>query len=439
MLKKISLYIAIVTLWGCQTYQPLDLSLETELENWKEQKVGLGISSELTEQTDKDSLNGTLSLKKAQEFAQRFNLEFVTTVKKLAVSSAIAENSGYWQDPSVGIDAGRMLTESEKRWSSGASIGLTIPINGALSLEKKLAEKQKFAEAAVLREKRTELISSLNSAWFEWSSLEQKIALYSNYIKTISDIAERSIKLVDAGELDSTEVSLLALELEETKSSLEKMVNEQKRLRLTVLQLSGIHPDAPCRLMPQQNILANSAKTIKELIKLNPTLLRLKAQVDSADYNYRLELRRQYPDIEFSAGYSDDIDERSIPLGISLTIPIWNRNRQAVASSTAERDVAVANFRAGFSELQTKSTFLDLKLKENGTYAESLKSKVLPLVEKQLDEVIARLKVGEAETLLIYEVLERSLEIREKIIDTNLEIAKTINDIESLNGFDKGE
>lgn len=437
MFKKLSLYLIVITMWGCQTYQPLDLSLERDLERWKTQNVGMSSDAGTVEQVDKDALTGILSLEKAQEFAVRFNPEFVTAVKEVAVASAFAEHAGLWQDLSLGLDASRMLTESEKKWMSGASIGLAIPINGALGLEKELAEKNKLSEASGLRGKRIELLRSLNSAWYEWSALEQKIAIYSGYIRTLSEIAESSAELAKVGELDSTEVRLLTLELEETRSSLERMIKEQQRSRLTVLQLSGIHPDAPCRLMPKQALTSPDSESIKtDLLKLNPELQELQAKVDSADYQYRLELRRQYPDLEFSAGYSDEIDERSIPLGISLTLPLWNRNRQAVAASEAARNVAVSALKAKAAKLQSQIRSLDLQFDENSKYVESLQQKVLPLVDKQLTEVIARLKVGEAETLLIYKVMETSLAIREKLIDAQLGVANSVNEINALTGFE---
>ncbi len=437
MYKKIFLYLTVIAMWGCQTYKPLDLSLEKDLERWQRQAVGVNSAAEELETIYKESLTGVLSLKKASELALRFNPEFVTAVKELAVAAAVAENAGLWSDPSVGFDASRILNDAEKKWTSGGSVGLSLPINGALRLEKKLAEKQKFAEAASLREKRIELLRSLNSVWFQWSALEQKIALYSEYIRTLSDIVEKSETLAVIGELDTTEVRLLSVELAEARSSLERMIKEQKRLRLEVLQLSGVHPDAPCRLMPEMAIRNPKTGSIQDnLLKLNPELQRLQAQVESADYRYRLELRRQYPDLELSAGYDDDLEERSVPLGVSLTLPLWNRNRQGVAESAAARDVAVSGLKAKAALLESKVRLLCLRYSENSEYAATLEKKVMPLIKRQLDEVIARLKVGEAEILLITEVMERSLDVREKLIDARLGVAEAVNAIDSLTGFE---
>jgi cobalt-zinc-cadmium efflux system outer membrane protein len=64
----------------------------------------------------------------------------------------------------------------------------------------------------------------------------------------------------------------------------------------------------------------------------------------------RLQLARQYPDLDlgpgFSRGYTARELERSLTLGISLTLPIFNHNQGPIAEAEARRREAAANFNA---------------------------------------------------------------------------------------------
>jgi outer membrane protein TolC len=386
---------------------------------------------------DTAKLQQSLSLTTARELAVRYNPEFVVTVKKLATAESIAEHAGLWQDPSIGADAGKVLIKDPARdWTSGVTVGLSLPINGALSVEKELAKKQKFAEAANLKQQRISLIESLNATWYDWSSVSEKIDLYQNYTQTLSEMVDRSKKLAEAGELESTDVRQLSIGFAEAKNELSAMKVRQKQLHLQLMQLIGASPNAELKFKPELLCCSVDTNSIRlQLVTDNPQLQLQKAMVEAADSAYKLEIRRQYPDLEISTGYVQDLEERSIPIGISLTLPIWNRNKLGVAKSEKERDAAVAELRATLAVVSSQIRQLELQFNLADSYAQTLESEVIPLINKQMEEVIKRLKVGEVETLLITDVMERSLELKSKLIDAKLEVAKTHNSTHALIGY----
>lgn len=61
MFKKRILFAVIAAFYGCQTYRPLDISLEQELENWQNSLVGINSSNDNFTTEDKAKLQQSLT------------------------------------------------------------------------------------------------------------------------------------------------------------------------------------------------------------------------------------------------------------------------------------------------------------------------------------------------------------------------------------------
>jgi outer membrane protein TolC len=67
------------------------------------------------------------------------------------------------------------------------------------------------------------------------------------------------------------------------------------------------------------------------------------AVIDSA---LRLEIARQYPDLQLGPGYSLDEGANKFTLGLSLSLPIFNRNQGPIAEAEVRRKQAGERFLA---------------------------------------------------------------------------------------------
>ena len=79
-------------------------------------------------------------------------------------------------------------------------------------------------------------------------------------------------------------------------------------------------------------------------------LLAALAEYDASEVALRLEIAKQYPDVRLSPGYEYDQGANKWRLGLSLELPVLNRNQGPIAAAKAKRDESVARF----TELQAK-------------------------------------------------------------------------------------
>ena len=68
------------------------------------------------------------------------------------------------------------------------------------------------------------------------------------------------------------------------------------------------------------------------------------AEYDAAQSALRLEIAKQYPDIDIGAGYQLDQIDNKWTLGINVTLPVFNRNQGPIAEAEAARAEAAAGF-----------------------------------------------------------------------------------------------
>lgn len=71
---------------------------------------------------------------------------------------------------------------------------------------------------------------------------------------------------------------------------------------------------------------------------------RALAQYAAAENDLQLEIAKQYPDVQIGPGYTYEERDNFFTLGLSITLPIFNRNRGPIAEAEAKRREAAATF-----------------------------------------------------------------------------------------------
>jgi outer membrane protein, heavy metal efflux system len=86
---------------------------------------------------------------------------------------------------------------------------------------------------------------------------------------------------------------------------------------------------------------------IRQLALLNRIdLLRMLAEYAAVDEALKLEIARQYPDINLGGGYSWEVGENIFQLLPIVTLPLMNQNQGPIAEARAKRTQAAAEFTA---------------------------------------------------------------------------------------------
>ena len=280
-----------------------------------------------------------------------------------------------------------------------AGVGITVPLGGRLAamddLNQLRAEVARIETAAIYRE----LYIELRRRWVRVISAQTMLDTQKSLVDSVNRSLTTSQRLVEAGSATATDVALFELERGRAKATMFEIGARLATARAKISRLVGINAasfrDLDTSAMPAlPTTIPNQDQLRSALVEGHPNLIRLSAAYEEAESALRLEIARQYPDLQIGPLLTDESGEQKIVLGLTLGIelPIFDRNQQAVAESTARREEVRIRYEA---EANRTLNHLDEALVALGLSIQrhkALRDKVLPAAKRSIK--IARDALG---------------------------------------------
>ncbi|MCP4591086.1 MAG: TolC family protein [bacterium] len=471
------LALAVVGIVGCQSYQRQPLDIPGYATGWVERSLDVEpihtYAASLAEDSGSsglfDSADG-LSLAEAEAVALHFNPQLRVARIEAGVPLAGAREAGWWPDPKFELkvlrfvdrgDQGRLKFDGpsisginasgfettplgfrqvegdfvEDPWIVGAGLSITIPVSGRLAVEQDLMWSRYSAAWRRILVREWELITGLRAAWLEWSASVERLGITQDHVARIEAIAGVAQQLVSAGEMRPTEGRLLRIELVRRRSSILGLRREQEQNRLTLLSLMGLAPDAPVVLHPALIVPVldlSQEHRRAEVVAHHPRIRSLEAEYESAEQKLRMEIRQQYPDLDLGPSYSFEEGLSRLGLGLGFKIPLWNRNRQAIAEASAARDAMGVRLQVVVESVLSELAQAEARLHYASRQRASLLEEVAPLVDQQVNDSRALLDLGEVDVKLLRIALIGALETRLEVLDTALLEASAASNLQQM-------
>ena len=231
-----------------------------------------------------------------------------------------------------------------------------------------------------------------------------------------------------------------ATELNAQRKASEALLATQAAL-LEVNQLRGVAPDA--RLSISQAQLAfrppEDKSALMTLARTNNFELRVRA-VELAQQGFRVDLAKneRYPTISVGPSISEERAgdrERTIGVGVSLPLPLWNRNKGNIESAVARQMQAEVSLNVTEREIQRKVTEAALtyetKLREMARWRPDSVQHF-----KEAAEVADRhYRLGAVPISTYVELQKQYLDAVEGLLDTKKEALEASAQLELLTGL----
>ena len=491
MLKKQSLArpscAVLVLLVGCATYERRPLELKQYAETWPARAIDTesvhAFASALAAGAEKNAPYNPrdgLSLAEAEAVALVFNPQLRLIRAQAEVPLASAREAGWWPDPefeaevlrfasrgpstrfkfdgpsfdgvNTGIIGANGLSPSgleltppgyrrvpgdfiDDPWIVGASLSITIPISGRLAVEQDWAWAEYRAAWRRILISEWELLNRLRAAWLEWSTTDKRVDVVAEYIEQLGTVASIADRLAKAGELQPTESRLLAIELQRQRTTLQSLENQREQQRLQLFALLGVAPEAPVKLLPAVSLppIAVSAPDRRNLLlDRDPRILAVRAAYEAAEQRLRLEVRKQYPDLNIGPSYSFEEGFSRLGFGFGFPIPLWNRNRQAVAEAGAEREAARVQAQAQIEQVWSELARVETRLRFAAERRQMLLKDVVPLVDRQVEDNRKLLDLGEVDVLVLRDALGSAVDTKLEMLSATLAEAQAANALQQM-------
>lgn len=444
-------YCLLMSMLGCQAYEPLSLDLDSHDQAWSNRLSDAGSGDGGSDGNVKAyaeqlaQLNATnavtfdasdgLSLPEAELVALLFNAELRAARLSAKVPRLGAAEAGRWADPELDFDLLRIADSVKDPWIVGASLSFTIPLSGRLNIEKDKALADADVEWRRVLLAEWKAIIKLRVAWNHWSGTTQRITLVEQYLKQLDGVVGIAEKQRQANRIGAPQLRVLQLEKVTRVGQLNALHNHEKRERLALKAMLGLTPQAAFELHPTiavERPVKDTAAHVAELRTNNLQLAVAKAAFDVADVSHRLEIRKQYPDLVIGPGYEFEEGVSRGGVVLSLPIPLLNRNSRAIAESRATRDAAKAAYESEYERLVATLAQAELGVAAARSRSQYLEATVAPMVDAQMKDLQRLASLGDLDVLVILDALTRTLETKTQVLDAKVEEAKAVNELRSL-------
>jgi cobalt-zinc-cadmium efflux system outer membrane protein len=336
-----------------------------------------------------------------------------------------------WADPSLqfgpqtawGSDVG-----SSRAVTPFASLSISVPLGERLAAQD--AQNLALAEIArvetVLRLREEYL--AVRSAWARLTAARLRgaqLATWAEVAQTSVELSQRQIELglataLDAGllqlDLARVEVRQLDAELDANRA----IGDLAARTGMPLERFDTLDGDA----MPELPEDLPSTEELQRLLAANGAqLIRLRADHALAERNLRLQVARQYPDLQLGPVYTAEAGEQrdQLGLGLGLRIPWFDANRQAIAAARGERDRTRASYEAG---MQVALAELDTRVREvhlTRARRTALEDRILPEAEANVRLARRQAQAGAVDTLRVLDAQRSLQELRVQATSARLD------------------
>lgn len=358
------------------------------------------------------------------------NPDLLVARAHLAATEAEARLAGIPADPSLSFDVLHVLeAAAETPWLIGG--GLELPF-GALVLwspERRAAMAELEAERASLAVEELRVRANFVEVLVELNEKRAEVILREQFAERLGSIIPVIVALSDAGEIRQAEAQTFQLERAQNDRALELARTDVVRVAGELGRIVGL-PGAVPEDFPVQDFVTSHGSTTFSLdeahscppeefrsrLASSPNVRNREMEYLAATAELALERRAVFADM--SAGPASEYEEGSWHAGVgaSVTVPLWNRNRAAIAGARAR--VAAARV-AWESELRDVSARLDIRLADAAALRadhERLKSDLAPMARGQLENVKKLAELGDLDVFLLLDALVRMRDVDHDLV-----------------------
>lgn len=380
-----------------------------------------------------------LSLNEAEIVGLVFNGGLRAARARLGVARADAAYAGLWPDPEINLELVRLLgSASPAGWVDAADAVISIPLSGGPGFEQERADAAADAEAWRVAGEEWNYLLALRLRWIDWSAARMKIQAAREQMEATGGALATAQTLAAADEIRRADMRLFTVNKIALEAELEGHLSDDRLGELEIKALLGLRPDAGAALQPAldpyQGAAAADAAAQEAGLRERHPMLRVKlAEHEAAERKLHKEIRAAWPDIRTGPAYDrEDLPGEAGRRIFSFTLPLWNRNRRAIAEARAAREAAKAAYESEaerlVGELAAERQRLEAAQAQRRILAESL----APLADEQLREARSLAELGDFDALLVLEALRSAHETKIKIIDAQAAIARAEAKILSL-------
>jgi len=412
-------------LLGCQTYKPAPLDPER-------------ILAEIAVQREEEAARPALTLSDAAHWMLSYNPRVLEARAALGTAQGVADVPTPLANPK--LDLLPIFTDiaslGSDRWGADVALGWTMFLGNKRKLTDDLnairADEARVEVQAVEREE----YLSLRGEYLTLAMTERLQIATQELRGAVETSLAAMRRLVDAGQGTALDVRDFEWQFQESRARVLRAEEARIDARALLAARTGVaaegfaipgFPDLPGEAPPREELH-------ERLLRDHPALARRRAEYAVAEKELRLEIARQYPDLELGGLYSRDEGDDKYGIGFAIELPIFDRNQPAIERAKRRRDEMRVRFTSDVRRSLAAIDAAIARLAVRQARLEVLTTQVRPIAEQTRELVLRGLESGTADALRFLTVLRRAQELRIEIIEAEWSVLEAWSGLEQACG-----
>ena len=384
---------------------------------------------------------GELTLNRARDLALAHNAELSAYARGFNANEAAVDQAGVLPNPVLGAAAQNLGNSRLKEDGDRASvlqIEQMIELGGKRAARIRLAETGRDLAAWDFHTRYADLILRVSRAFIDVLAGQQRQSLSEGSLALTRQFADSVSKRVEAGKTSPVEETRAKLSLYAAQAELERARRELAAARQ---QLAALWNNPAPRFeksvgdldqvmeIPDREHLFNRARE-------NPDLARWKSEIAQAEANVSVAKAKAVPDLTLSGSVArfSQFNDTAYTVGISIPIPLFDRNRSGVLEASRllhrARDLQLAAESRVYGELAAA----EQRMAGIRAGIEALRDSILPGAQSAFDATRKGYELGKFAFIDVVDAERTLVQVRSQYLDALADYQRGVREIERLIG-----
>ncbi len=288
---------------------------------------------------------------------------------------------------------------------------------GKLRLSQAVAAKEVDQASLTLLAERYALVGTVRANFYEVLALQQRAAILSDLVKLADQAVELGRKSFEAKQVARLDLVQLEVEAERFRADAESV---ERELPAAFRRLSAAAGDPR---LPLASVVGTLDATLPEydleqtkesVLAFHPEVRAVKVGIERSQAALRRAQAEPIPNVTVSSGYTRQNQNRSNDwaVGVSVPLPVWNRNQGNIRTAQAEVGAAVLDVARVENDLTERLAAAFRTYTAAKQRAGRYNSAILPRAEETYDLSVKAFKGGQFEYLRVLQAQRAVAEAR---------------------------
>jgi len=307
---------------------------------------------------------------------------------------------------------------------NGYNLGLdgTFEVSGAGFARVEEAERRVALAKAELTQEQASAAARAWTAWIEVQLAEQRVARVQEVLEVAERVASAARQRVNAGVAGDPELTTVEAELAIVKSQHLEATRRQHAARLALAQVTDL--DEPLELAPsalEPGAVEDEGTLLQRALERRPELTTLKARLAVLDAMDARLFRESLPKVGFNLGL-DAAPASPVfgYLGLSVELPVAQRNQGPRAVAAAQRETERARLQAQLRRVQREVALARRNYESRRAQIAVLTTEALPAARRTQQLIEQGWRAGRFDVFRLTTATRDALRLEQERLETLL-------------------